>query len=749
MESEKNYKFKIGQKVAGWEIKNYLNRNASSEVYLASKESLKVALKVFSTKKQFPNAFREFNIYRTISKEIDKSPKAIELSDENAEDIFVATEYIEAQSLQNFIDQNGPMDEEEWISFAKKLLGILEKIHRLNVIHRDIKPSNILIKDNFPILIDYELSFTEYDLDSLESRGDFEGTPDYSSPEHTNGQNVPEMDIFSAASTLLFAGTGRKPFLGSSEREIVRNISRSDPKMYNLSDIQKEFLSLLFAKNRSDRLDAHASLQILKNFEKTGLINHSKNIEKSDPSIADEFNIYDITDVMPNPTDKLFESNRRRNFTYTISLILKNSILFFLAALFYIAPLIYIVKSLVPDSIDKRSELKSANQTFECLDKSFSLDSESLNSKIEEVKRYCNDVVSPKPFLIDIAVANINKFENNSDEQERNLIKAASSDNYSGLKNLISFYAQKDNFQTYGEKWLIPCEKNNDPFCAKVLAYYYENIGSSDKWIHFALRAIQLGDVFTATHIDSIFRKTEIGMRNLPLIVDAANNGDYWAIEWLAANTGEKKWIDKSKSIDAPFYYLMQTTDKIKNKNYVDAVNLGKDCEKKYPLEKMCLSVQYLSYLSEFQIEKLDPERTAYLDGEISKLEKKLALLGDVSLQLEYAKSFIRNEDFVNAKKWLIIVANYNDDKSIDAYMMLSDIFLKELDFLKLCDANLKAKQLIDKNLERNESNENYVLSKLEQNSNLDLFDLNGDNLRYENLKIEVDNREKKLCSTI
>jgi serine/threonine protein kinase len=749
MESGKNYKFKIGQRVAGWEIKNYLNKNASSEVYLASKESLKVALKVFSTKKQYPNAFREFSIYKTISKEIDKSPKAIALSEENAEDIFVATEYIEAQSLQNFIDEKGPMDEEEWLSFAKKLLGILEKIHRLNVIHRDIKPSNILIKDNFPILIDYELSFTEYDLDSFESRGDFEGTPDYSSPEHTTGQNVPEMDIFSAASTLLFAGTGKKPFSGSNEREIIRNISRSDPKMYNLSDTQKNFLSLLFVKNKSDRLNAHASLQILKKFEKTGLIYHSKNIEKNNQSIADELNIYDIADVMPYPTDKLFESNKRRDFTIRISSFLKNSLLFFLAILFYITPLIYIVKNLVPDSIDKRREIKSAIKTFECLDKSFNLDSESLNSKIEEVKRDCNNVDSPKPFLINIAVANINKLENNPDEQERNLIKAARLDNYSGLKNLISFYAQKDNFQTFGEKWLIPCEKNDDSFCAKVLAFYYENIGSSDEWIHYSLRAIQLGDVFTATHIDSIFRKTEIGMRNLPLIVDAANNNDDWAIEWLAANTGEKKWIDKSKSIDAPFYYLIQTTDKIKNKNYEEAVNLGKNCEKKYPLERMCLSVQYLSFLSEFQTEKLDRERSAYLDGEISKLEKKIALLGDVSLQLEYAKAFIRNKDFVNAKKWLEIVANYNEDLSIDAYMMLSDIFLKELDFFQLCEANLKAKQLIDKNLERSESNENYVLSKLEQNSNLDLFDLNSGKIRFENLKIEVVNRENMLCSTI
>ena len=57
--------------------------------------------------------------------------------------------YIEARSLQDWVEAGRIFSEEDLKEIAKALLGILDYLHcrQPSVIHRDLKPSNILLGD--------------------------------------------------------------------------------------------------------------------------------------------------------------------------------------------------------------------------------------------------------------------------------------------------------------------------------------------------------------------------------------------------------------------------------------------------------------------------------------------------------------------------------------------------------------------------------------------------------------------------
>jgi tetratricopeptide (TPR) repeat protein len=65
------------------------------------------------------------------------------------------------------------------------------------------------------------------------------------------------MDIFSAASTLVFAAKGRSPFSAKSNSEWMEAIGNRAPDLSDLTPNQIRYLNPLFVKNKSDRPDAN------------------------------------------------------------------------------------------------------------------------------------------------------------------------------------------------------------------------------------------------------------------------------------------------------------------------------------------------------------------------------------------------------------------------------------------------------------------------------------------------------------
>ncbi|MFH2000046.1 MAG: protein kinase, partial [Planctomycetota bacterium] len=127
----------------------------------------------------------------------------------------------------------------ETAALIARVAEALSCMHASNVIHRDIKPTNILItQEGFPKISDFGLARLEDSL-SLTRSHNFSGTPFYMSPEQssTSLERLDHRtDIFSLGVTLYESLTLKRPFTGSSSREVqakIQYLPSADPRKIN------------------------------------------------------------------------------------------------------------------------------------------------------------------------------------------------------------------------------------------------------------------------------------------------------------------------------------------------------------------------------------------------------------------------------------------------------------------------------------------------------------------------------------
>lgn len=146
---------------------------------------------------------------------------------------YLVMERIDGATLQDWIDQRGPLELHEVIRFGGQLLAGLAAAHAVGVVHRDIKPSNLLIEGEAGQLLkisDFGLARTVDDA-SLTQTGFTAGTPLYMSPEQAQGKTVDaRSDLFSVASTLYAVSTGRPPFRARSTLAVLKRVAEEAPR---------------------------------------------------------------------------------------------------------------------------------------------------------------------------------------------------------------------------------------------------------------------------------------------------------------------------------------------------------------------------------------------------------------------------------------------------------------------------------------------------------------------------------------
>lgn len=210
-----------------YKLLSLLGRGGMSSVYLAEHLVMRrrCAIKVLPSKQVHDQAaLTRFHQEAQAVAALD-DPNIVRAYDvdsvsEGANEVhFLVMEYVEGRSLQEVVDQDGPLPIPEAIDYVCQAARGLDHAHRAGMVHRDIKPSNLLLDLTGTVkVLDMGLArfFEQTDQQSLTLQHDQRvlGTADYLSPEQAVDSHRVDTrsDIYSLGGTLYFLLTGHPPF---------------------------------------------------------------------------------------------------------------------------------------------------------------------------------------------------------------------------------------------------------------------------------------------------------------------------------------------------------------------------------------------------------------------------------------------------------------------------------------------------------------------------------------------------------
>ncbi|MGW0804246.1 serine/threonine-protein kinase [Nonomuraea sp. NPDC002799] len=122
---------------------------------------------------------------------------------------WIVMELLRAKSLEQLIQEHGPLHPRRAAEIGRQILGALRAVHAKGILHRDVKPSNVLVTEDRAVLTDFGLAALEGDV-SITQAGIVLGSAGYIAPERVLGSKAsPAGDLWSLGATLYTAVEGR------------------------------------------------------------------------------------------------------------------------------------------------------------------------------------------------------------------------------------------------------------------------------------------------------------------------------------------------------------------------------------------------------------------------------------------------------------------------------------------------------------------------------------------------------------
>src|SRR4051812_8392649 len=209
-------------------------------VYLArSASGRRVAIKTVRTELAEDQLFRV-----RFSREVEAAravsgfyTAAVVDADARAAVPWLATAYVPAPSLEEIVNDCGPLPAQAVRWLAAGVAEALQSIHGAGLVHRDLKPSHVLVVEDGPRVIDFGIA-SGVSNTRLTMTNVAVGTPAYMSPEQAKDSRsvTGASDVFSLGSMLVFAATGHPPFHGANPVETVFMLLREGPDLEGLPD---------------------------------------------------------------------------------------------------------------------------------------------------------------------------------------------------------------------------------------------------------------------------------------------------------------------------------------------------------------------------------------------------------------------------------------------------------------------------------------------------------------------------------
>jgi predicted Ser/Thr protein kinase len=137
---------------------------------------------------------------------------------EDANVAYIAMEYVEGNSLREYIGRGTRFAERDAVSIMSQLLEALGHAHERRVWHRDIKPGNVIVMRNGKVKI-ADFGIARIEASELTQTGMMMGSPGYMAPEQYAASQIDHRaDLFASGVVFYQLITGAKPFVGTSEQ---------------------------------------------------------------------------------------------------------------------------------------------------------------------------------------------------------------------------------------------------------------------------------------------------------------------------------------------------------------------------------------------------------------------------------------------------------------------------------------------------------------------------------------------------
>jgi hypothetical protein len=192
--------------------------------------------------------------------------------DETAGHPYLVMQYVSGMSLQERLDQKGPLQLAEIVRIGMQIAAGLAAAHAQGLVHRDIKPANILLENGIERvkITDFGLARAAADANVTQS-GVVAGTPQFMSPEQARGEAVDaRTDLFSLGSVLYAMCTGHTPFRASGSMAVLKRVCEETPRPIretnpDIPDWLVAVIDKLHAKDPADRYQSAAEVAALLN----------------------------------------------------------------------------------------------------------------------------------------------------------------------------------------------------------------------------------------------------------------------------------------------------------------------------------------------------------------------------------------------------------------------------------------------------------------------------------------------------
>jgi serine/threonine-protein kinase len=235
----------LGQLLEGrYKIIKKLGEGGMSHVYLAEdavEGNRRYAIKVLS-----PALSQDENAMARLRREAELGGRLehpnichiIRMGETPERLVYIVMPYIEGEVLSDRTHRSGQLPVEEVVRWVNDISAGLQRAHQLQIVHRDLKPENVMIAhgrngEDRAVVMDFGLAKERRaspELAKLTATGIVLGTPEFMSPEQLRGKPLDgRTDVYSLALMTYEMLTGKLPFAGRTQQEMMINRLRTEP----------------------------------------------------------------------------------------------------------------------------------------------------------------------------------------------------------------------------------------------------------------------------------------------------------------------------------------------------------------------------------------------------------------------------------------------------------------------------------------------------------------------------------------